>query len=87
MARTRSLEFRQYKRARERVLTRLAQAHPDEYQRLLQEERANELDKRDSVGSRFDNTSMVVEASGNSLTYRQQPSNSGSYKGDNGGEA
>lgn len=34
--------YRNYRRARERALTRLAQAYPDEYKKYLQEEKAND---------------------------------------------
>lgn len=86
MARTRSFEYRQYKRARERVLTRLAQAHPDEYQRLLQEERANELEK----DTRASDTSLVTSSVGirAAASTAQSPSNYyAEDAGDNGGEA
>ncbi len=86
MARIRSVEYRQYKRARERVLTRLANAYPDEYQRLLQEERANESNKVIRTGDDGDTTSLVdTRTSG--TTTRPQATDRGEDEGDRGGEA
>lgn len=86
MARTRSLEYRQYKRARERVLTRLAQAYPDEYQRLLQEERANELVKAN--GSRRDSdTASLLGTRASGTTAGSSDLHHGEDEGDRGGEA
>ena len=87
MARIRSVEFRQYKRARERVLTRLAQAHPDEYQRLLQEERANELEKSGNIGGGSAGTSDVGLRAAATAESKHEADYYRSYKGDNGGEA
>ena len=86
MARIRSVEYRQYKRARERVLTRLANAYPDEYQRLLQEERANESNKDSGTGDDGGTTSLVDTRSGGTFT-RPQAIYSGEGEGDRGGEA
>ena len=41
-AANRAVGERNYRRARERALTRLAQAYPDEYKKYLQEEKAND---------------------------------------------
>ena len=42
-ARRRAVAHRNYRRARERALTRLARLYPDDYQRLLAEERERDL--------------------------------------------
>lgn len=86
MARIRSVEYRQYKRARERVLTRLANAYPDEYQRLLQEERANESNKVSGTGNDGGTTSLVDTRAGSTFA-RSQALYSGEGEGDRGGEA
>lgn len=84
MARTRSIEHRQYRRARERVLTRLANAYPDEYQRLLQEERANDKDSGNDGDSR---TTSLVDTRASSTFARSSATNRGEDEGDRGGEA
>jgi hypothetical protein len=86
MARIRSVEYRQYKRARERVLTRLANAYPDEYQRLLQEERANESNKDSGTGDDGGTTSLV-DTRASSTFARSSAANRGEDEGDRGGEA
>ena len=86
MARIRSVEYRQYKRARERVLTRLANAYPDEYQRLLQEERADELSKVSSTGNDGGTTSLVDTRASRTDT-RSPATDNGEDEGDRGGEA
>lgn len=86
MARIRSVEYRQYKRARERVLTRLANAYPDEYQRLLQEERANESIKVNGSGGDGGTTSLV-DTRASRTTTRSQATDGGEDEGDRGGEA
>lgn len=42
MAQNQAVNYRNYRRARERALTRLAQAYPDEYKDYLQEEKARD---------------------------------------------
>ena len=86
MARIRSVEYRQYKRARERVLTRLANAYPDEYQRLLQEERANESIKAIRSGDDGGTTSLVDTRASRTIT-RSSTADNGEDEGDRGGEA
>lgn len=86
MARIRSVEYRQYKRARERVLTRLANAYPDEYQRLLQEERANESIKATRSGDDGSITSLVDTRASRTAT-RSPAADNGEDEGDRGGEA
>lgn len=86
MARIRSVEHRQYRRARERALTRLANAYPNQYKEYLEEERASELNKDIRVGRASHNTSSLDIRTYSSDT-RGEALYQGSNAGDNGGEA
>lgn len=86
MARIRPPEYPYYRRARDKALTRLASAYPDQYQQYLQEERANELAKRDS-NSTTGATAGSVGTRASSTTTRPRSSNEGENEGNYGGEA
>lgn len=79
---------RNYRRARDRALARLANAYPDDYKELLEQERAN--DERmgkiwvDIAGNTI--TSTMGTRTDSSIT-RPQASNNSKNQGDNGGEA
>jgi hypothetical protein len=79
---------RNYRRARDRALARLANAHPDDYKELLEQERANDerMGKRwlDIAGNTIAST-MDTRAS--TTTARPQADNNGEDEGDRGGEA
>jgi len=80
---------RNYRRARDRALAKLAQIYPETYQDLLQREKESDeqlgkkwLDIDGTTG-----TSVVVETSGDGFTHWSKSGDGTSHKGDNGGEA
>lgn len=78
--------YSRYRKARDRALSRLANAYPNQYKQYLQEERANELNKDSGTGDDGGTTSLVdTRASG--TTTRPQALYSGEDEGDRGGEA
>ena len=80
-----AVNYRNYRRARDRALTRLAGAHPEEYKQLLEREKANDelLGKKwidiagstvaRGVGTRA--TAATTEASGGN--HRENEGNDG----------
>jgi hypothetical protein len=79
---------RNYRRARDRALARLAQAYPDDYRDLLEQERASD----ERMGKSW------VDIAGNTITSqlgtrssttaaRPQAADNGEDEGDRGGEA
>ena len=80
---------RNYRRARDRALAKLAQIYPETYQDLLQREKESDeqlgkkwLDIDGTTG-----TSVVVETSRDGFTHWSKSGYGSSHKGDNGGEA
>lgn len=80
---------RNYRRARDRALAKLAQIYPETYQDLLQREKESDeqlgkkwLDIDGTTG-----TSVVVETSRDGFTHWSKSGDGGTHKGDNGGEA
>lgn len=55
-----AVSYRNYRRARERALTRLAQAYPDEYKQYLQEEKARDEETKKKWLDITGNTSTAV---------------------------
>ena len=89
MARIRSIEYREYRRARERVLTRLAQAYPDQYKQYLEEEQAYERkNKSSSITDTNGSTTGLGDKTHTNIGYKQdrEASYSGAYQGNTGGE-
>jgi hypothetical protein len=88
MARIRSLEYREYRRARERVLTRLAQAYPDQYKQYLEEEQGDE--QKSESGSVTDTndstTGLGSRTTTTTLKKGKANYNNSAYKGNAGGE-
>jgi len=80
-------EYRIYRRARERALTRLANAYPDQYQQYLEEEKANE--ERDKGGTSSLNISVASGMGTRALgTFTGSPTtNDSKNQSDRGGEA
>ena len=84
-----AVSYRNYRRARDRALVRLASAYPDDYKELLEQEKAvdeqmgkkwldiNGTTTNSELGSRPTTTS----------TPKRETSNRGEDEGDNGGEA
>lgn len=78
---------RNYRRVRDRALARLANAYPEDYKKLLEQEKANDetqgrkwLDINGTTGS-MDTRSNATFNTG------AEADHSGTYQGDNGGEA
>jgi len=80
---------RNYRRARDRALAKLAQIYPETYQDLLQREKESD----EQLGKKWldidgtTTTTVVVETSRDGFTHWSKSGDGGSHKGDNGGEA
>ena len=80
--------YRKYRKARDRALSRLATAYPDDYKELLEQEKANEQEgEGDTNIANTITTSELGLRSPATLTYTNQASNLGTNQGNNGGEA
>jgi hypothetical protein len=79
---------RNYRRARDRALARLANAYPNDYKELLEQERANDerLGKSwlDITGA---TTASQLGTRASSSIARPQAADNGEGEGDRGGEA
>lgn len=80
--------YRNYRRARERALTKLAQMHPETYRDLLEKEKASD----EQMGKKWldiNGTTALDELGVRppATTTGVQATNQGSNAGDNGGEA
>lgn len=80
--------YRNYRRARDRAFTRLAQAYPDQYKEYLEEEKANDeqlgkkwLDITGATAASQLDTRTSVTSTG------PQATNRGEDEGNRGGEA
>jgi hypothetical protein len=86
-AKNMAVRQRNYRRARDRALTRLAQAYPDDYKELLGQEKAID----EAQGRKW----IDIDGTTNTVGIRPaitsiagvQASNGGKNQGDNGGEA
>jgi hypothetical protein len=83
-----AVQYRNYRRARERALVRLANAYPDDYKELLEQEKANDeqLGKKwlDIDGTTSNSASSV---STGGVPADHSPDNNRTYKSNYGGEA
>lgn len=83
-----AVSHRNYRRARERALTRLAQAYPDQYKQYLEEEKASDefLGKKwtDITGN---TTTSELGTRTDSTATGSPPSDKREDEGDYGGEA
>lgn len=84
-----AVSYRNYRRARDRALARLANAYPEDYKELLEQEKANDeqqgkkwLDLNGTTA--FDKLGTRPTTSVNT---KEQASNHGEDESDNGGEA
>ena len=80
--------YRNYRRARDRAFTRLAQAYPEQYKQYLEEEKAND----ERMGKKWLDITGATAASqldtrASTTTARPQAGNNGEDEGNNGGEA
>ena len=86
-----AIEYRNYRRARDRALVRLSHLYADEYRRLLVEEReVDELEGKKWVGV-IDNTRLTItthtRANAVPAFTSTHTSNGSQNEGNNGGEA
>ena len=84
-----SVAYRNYRRARDRALSRLAQAYPDDYKELLEQEKASD----EQEGKKWIPSDTAISITrldiqpGSTDTPAYQTDNEGENAGDNGGEA
>ena len=84
-----AVSYRNYRRARERALTRLAQAHPEIYKEMLEQEKASD----ETQGKKWldiDGTTIAGELDSRSTTpstYTRETSDQGTNQSNDGGEA
>ncbi len=83
-----AVSYRNYRRARDRALSRLAKAYPNDYKELLEEEKAND----EQLGKKWFATDTLigvtfVDTRAGSTTTRPQATDGGEDEGDRGGEA
>jgi hypothetical protein len=79
--------YRNYRRARERALTRLAQAHPEIYKEMLEQEKANDETQGRKWVDIDGNTSNVGTQPITTVEHSNEASNNRAYKSNDGGEA
>ena len=83
-----AVSYRNYRRARDRALSRLAKAYPNDYKELLEQEKASD----EQLGKKWFATDDVVgvtfvDTRAGSTTTRPQAADSGEDEGDRGGKA
>jgi hypothetical protein len=82
-----AVSYRNYRRARDRALTKLSQLYPDTYKELLEREKAND----EAEGRKWLDINGTTGAPIASVSTRQftadQSSNLSSNEGNDGGEA
>jgi len=83
-----AVSYRNYRRARDRALSRLAKAHPNDYKELLEQEKAND----EQLGKKWFATDDVigvtfVDTRASATAARPQAADNGEDEGDRGGEA
>lgn len=83
-----AVSYRNYRRARDRALSRLAKAYPNDYKELLEEEKAND----EQLGKKWFATDTLIGVT--FVDTRTEPSvdesqttDCGENKGNTGGEA
>jgi len=86
-AKNMAVRQRNYRRARDRALTKLSQLYPDTYKELLEREKAND----EAEGRKWIDIDGTTNAPIASVSARQftanQPSNLSTNQGNYGGEA
>ena len=82
-----AVSYRNYRRARDRALTRLAQAYPDDYKELLEQEKAiDETQGRKWIDIDGTTNTVGVRPTIAPIAGVKETSNGGQDKGNNGGE-
>lgn len=85
-----SIHYRNYRRARDRALVRLAHLYPDDYKQLLVEERQSDEQQGKTWIGVTDNTRLTIttHTRANSVpALASRTSNGSENEGNNGGEA
>jgi hypothetical protein len=85
-----SIHYRNYRRARDRALVRLAHLYPDDYKQLLVEERKSDDQQGKTWIGVADNTRLTIttHTRANSVpAFTSSTSNAGENESYNGGEA
>jgi len=86
-AKNMAVRQRNYRRARDRALVKLAQLYPDTYKELLEREKAND----EAQGRKWididGNTSIVDTRSVTAVTLTSETGDQGKNQSNNGGEA
>jgi hypothetical protein len=86
-AASQAVSYRNYRRARDRALVRLANAYPDTYKELLEQEKAiDETQGRKWIDING-NTNSLDTKSTNQSAPTSKAGNQRENEGDNGGEA
>jgi hypothetical protein len=83
-----SIHYRNYRRARDKALVRLAHLYPDTYKQLLDEQRS--FDEQEGKTWIIDSNSRLtvgIHTRANNTPTIGDPTNAGENEGDNGGEA
>ena len=85
-----AINYRNYRRARDRALSRLANAYPETYKELLEQEKVNDETTAGQWVPIGDNVTVTVDVraigGGEDIT-RESTGNDGQNQGNNGGEA
>jgi hypothetical protein len=83
-----AIHYRNYRRARERAMTRLVRDYPEQYAEYLQEERASdEVMGKTWVGiDRNTGSPITIESYKDSIEGTVDSGNEGANEGHNGGE-
>jgi len=83
-----AVSYRNYRRARDRALTRLAQAYPDDYKELLEQEKAiDETQGRKWIDIDGTTNTVGVRPTITPIADVREASNGGKNQGNDGGEA
>jgi hypothetical protein len=88
-AASQAVSYRNYRRARDRALVRLASAYPETYKELLEQEKASDeqLGKKWLDINGTTTTSELGSQPTTSSALTRETGNRGENEGDNGGEA
>jgi hypothetical protein len=83
-----AVNYRNYRRARDRALSRLAKAYPNDYKELLEQEKASD----EQLGKKWFATDTLigvtfVDTRASDATTGSQAADNGEDEGDRGGEA
>lgn len=82
-----AVSYRNYRRARDRALARLANAYPDDYKELLEQEKANDETQGRKWLDIDGNTTDVGVRPSSAVEHSNETRDHSSYKSNNGGEA